>query len=281
VAVEPKTKADQEKMGVALNRLAAEDPSFRVTTDQESGQTVIKGMGELHLEILVDRMRREFKVDANVGQPQVAYRETISRAADVDYTHKKQTGGSGQFARVKIKFEPIPEGFEFENTVVGGNVPREYIPGVEKGLKSSMDSGVLTGFPVTGIKATLYDGNYHDVDSSVMAFEIAARAAFREGCRQAGPQLLEPMMNVEVVTPEEYMGDIIGDLNSRRGQVNAMDQRGNARVIDAHVPLANMFGYVNTLRSLSQGRAQFTMQFDHYEVVPSQVSEEIQTRLAG
>ncbi len=281
VAVEPKTKADQEKMGVALNRLAAEDPSFRVTTDQESGQTVIKGMGELHLEILVDRMRREFKVDANVGQPQVAYRETISRAADVDYTHKKQTGGSGQFARVKIKFEPIPEGFEFENTVVGGNVPREYIPGVEKGLKSSMDSGVLTGFPVTGIKATLYDGNSHDVDSSVMAFEIAARAAFREGCRQAGPQLLEPMMNVEVVTPEEYMGDIIGDLNSRRGQVNAMDQRGNARVIDAHVPLANMFGYVNTLRSLSQGRAQFTMQFDHYEVVPSQVSEEIQTRLAG
>ena len=281
VAVEPKTKADQEKMGVALNRLAAEDPSFRVTSDVESGQTVIKGMGELHLEILVDRMRREFKVDANVGQPQVAYRETISREADIDYTHKKQTGGSGQFARVKIKFEPIAEGFEFENTVVGGNVPREYVPGVEKGLKSSMESGVLTGFPVTGIKATLYDGGFHDVDSSVMAFEIAARAAFREGCQQAGPQLLEPMMQVEVVTPEEYMGDIIGDLNSRRGQVNAMDQRGIARVIDAHVPLANMFGYVNTLRSLSQGRAQFTMQFDHYEVVPSQVSEEIQTRLAG
>ena len=281
VAVEPKTKADQEKMGVALNRLAAEDPSFRVTTDAESGQTVIKGMGELHLEILVDRMRREFKVDANVGQPQVAYRETISKEADVDYTHKKQTGGSGQFARVKIKFEPIAEGFEFENTVVGGNVPREYVPGVEKGLKSSMESGVLTGFPVTGIKATLYDGGYHDVDSSVMAFEIAARAAFREGCRSAGPVLLEPMMNVEVVTPDEYMGDIIGDLNSRRGQVNGMEQRGIARVIDAHVPLANMFGYVNTLRSLSQGRAQFTMQFDHYEVVPSQVSEEIQTRLAG
>ncbi|MEQ8227357.1 MAG: elongation factor G [Rhodospirillales bacterium] len=283
VAVEPKTKADQEKMGVALNRLAAEDPSFRVTTDQESGQTVIKGMGELHLEILVDRMRREFKVDANVGQPQVAYRETISKEADIDYTHKKQTGGSGQFARVKIKFEPMSDGtvFEFENTVVGGNVPREYIPGVEKGLKSSMESGVLTGFPVTGIKATLYDGGYHDVDSSVMAFEIAARAAFREGCQKAGPVLLEPMMSVEVVTPEEYMGDIIGDLNSRRGQVNSMDQRGIARVIDAHVPLANMFGYVNTLRSLSQGRAQFTMQFDHYEVVPSQVSEEIQTRLAG
>ena len=281
VAVEPKTKADQEKMGVALNRLAAEDPSFRVTTDTESGQTVIKGMGELHLEILVDRMRREFKVDANVGQPQVAYRETISKEAEVDYTHKKQTGGSGQFARVKIKFEPIAEGFEFENTVVGGNVPREYVPGVEKGLKSSMESGVLTGFPVTGIKATLHDGAYHDVDSSVMAFEIAARAAFREGCRAAGPVLLEPMMSVEVVTPEEYMGDIIGDLNSRRGQVNGMEQRGIARVIDAHVPLANMFGYVNTLRSLSQGRAQFTMQFDHYEVVPSQVSEEIQTRLAG
>ena len=281
VAVEPKTKADQEKMGVALNRLAAEDPSFRVTTDHESGQTVIKGMGELHLDILVDRMRREFKVDANVGQPQVAYRETISKEADVDYTHKKQTGGSGQFARVKIKFEPITEGFEFESTIVGGNVPKEYVPGVEKGLGSSMESGVLTGFPVTGIKATLYDGAYHDVDSSVMAFEIAARAAFREGCQKAGPVLLEPMMSVEVVTPEEYMGDIIGDLNSRRGQVNSMDQRGNARVIDAHVPLANMFGYVNTLRSMSQGRAQFTMQFDHYEVVPSQVSEEIQTRLAG
>ncbi|MEK9673783.1 MAG: elongation factor G [Rhodospirillaceae bacterium] len=283
VAVEPKTKADQEKMGVALNRLAAEDPSFRVTTDQESGQTVIKGMGELHLEILVDRMKREFKVEANVGQPQVAYRETISREADIDYTHKKQTGGSGQFARVKIKFEPVPDGtgFEFENTVVGGNVPREYVPGVEKGLKSAMESGVLTGFPVTGIKCTLYDGNYHDVDSSVMAFEIAARAAFREGCQKAGPILLEPMMAVEVVTPEEYMGDIIGDLNSRRGQINAMDQRGNARVITANVPLANMFGYVNTLRSLSQGRAQFTMQFDHYEQVPNNVSEEIQTRLAG
>ena len=283
VAVEPKTKADQEKMGVALNRLAAEDPSFRVTTDPESGQTVIKGMGELHLEILVDRMKREFKVDANVGQPQVAYRETISKTAEVDYTHKKQTGGSGQFARVKIRFEPLTDGtpFEFENEVVGGNVPKEYIPGVQKGLESALQSGVLTGFPVTGIKATLYDGNYHDVDSSVMAFEIAARAAFREGCQKAGPQLLEPLMKVEVVTPEDYMGDIIGDLNSRRGQINNMDQRGNARVIDAHVPLANMFGYVNTLRSLSQGRAQFTMQFDHYAVVPSQVFEEIKTRLAG
>ncbi len=283
IAVEPKTKSDQEKMGVALQRLAAEDPSFRVSSDAESGQTIIKGMGELHLEIIVDRMLREFKVDANIGQPQVAYRETISRTHDVDYTHKKQTGGSGQFARVKIKFEPLPpgSGFEFENTVVGGNVPKEFIPGVEKGLGSAMESGVLSGFPVTDLKATLYDGASHDVDSSVMAFEIAARAAFREGCQNAGPQLLEPLMRVEVVTPEEYMGDIIGDLNSRRGQVGGMDQRGNARVINANVPLANMFGYVNTLRSMSQGRAQFTMHFDHYEVVPNQVSEEIQTRLAG
>ncbi len=283
VAVEPKTKSDQEKMGVALNRLAAEDPSFRVTTDHESGQTVIKGMGELHLDILVDRMRREFKVDANVGQPQVAYRETISKPADVDYTHKKQSGGSGQFARIKLRFEPMEPGFgfEFESKIVGGNVPKEYIPGVEKGLVSAMENGVLTGFPMTDFKITLYDGAYHDVDSSVMAFEIAARAAFREGARQAAPQLLEPMMKVEVVTPEEYMGDIIGDLNSRRGQVSSMDQRGNARVVNAHVPLSNMFGYVNTLRSLSQGRAQFTMQFDHYSVVPSQVAEEVQTRLAG
>ncbi|MCB2099896.1 MAG: elongation factor G [Rhodobacterales bacterium] len=283
VAVEPKSKADQEKMGVALSRLAAEDPSFRVSSDPESGQTVISGMGELHLEIIVDRMKREFKVEANVGAPQVAYRETISKVADVDYTHKKQTGGSGQFARVKIKFEPLPGavGYEFQNTVVGGNVPKEYIPGVEKGLASSMESGVLTGFPVTGVKATLYDGNSHDVDSSVMAFEIAARAAFREGMRQAGPRLLEPMMRVEVVTPEEYMGDIIGDLNSRRGQVSGMDQRGNARVISAMVPLANMFGYVNNLRSMSQGRAQFTMHFDHYAEVPQHVSEEIQAKLAG
>jgi elongation factor G len=283
IAVEPKSKGDQEKMSVALQRLAAEDPSFRVSSDYESGQTVIKGMGELHLEIIVDRMLREFKVDANIGQPQVAYRETISREADIDYTHKKQTGGSGQFARVKIKFEPLPpgSGFQFENTVVGGNVPKEYIPGVEKGLEGSMTSGVLMGFPVTDVKATLYDGNSHDVDSSVMAFEIAARAAFREGCEKAGPQILEPVMRVEVVTPEEYMGDIIGDLNSRRGQVSGMDQRGNARVVNAMVPLANMFGYVNTLRSLSQGRAQFTMHFDHYEVVPNQVSEELRARLAG
>lgn len=283
IAVEPKTKADQEKMGVALQRLAAEDPSFRVTSDEESGQTIIKGMGELHLDIIVDRMMREFNVEANIGPPQVAYRETISKTTKVDYTHKKQSGGSGQFARIKLNFEPLEGGvgFEFVSKVVGGNVPKEFIPGVEKGLKSAMESGVLTGFPVTGVKVTLYDGASHDVDSSVMAFEIAARAAFREGCRSAGPQLLEPMMKVEVVTPEEYMGDIIGDLNSRRGQVSGMDQRGNARVIDAQVPLANMFGYVNTLRSMSQGRAQFTMTFDHYSVVPNQVSEEIQSRLAG
>ena len=283
VAVEPKTKSDQEKMGVALSRLAAEDPSFRVASDPESGQTVIKGMGELHLEILVDRMRREFSVEADVGAPQVAYRETISKAFDCDYTHKKQTGGSGQFARVKIIFEPQEpgEGFEFVSKVVGGNVPREFIPGVEKGITSAMDAGILSGFPMIDFKATLYDGASHDVDSSVMAFEIAARAAFREGMRQAGPKLLEPMMRVEVVTPEDYMGDIIGDLNSRRGQVGGMDQRGNARVISAMVPLANMFGYVSTLRSMSQGRAQFSMFFDHYEEVPRQVSEEIQTKLAS
>ncbi|GAB6051408.1 elongation factor G [Magnetospira thiophila] len=283
IAVEPKTKSDQEKMGVALARLAAEDPSFRVKTDHESAQTIISGMGELHLEILVDRMKREFKVEANVGQPQVAYRETISREADIDYTHKKQTGGSGQFARVKIKFTPIETGstLEFENTVVGGNVPKEYVPGVQKGLTSASQSGTIAGFPVVGVKAQLYDGGYHDVDSSVMAFEIAARAAFKEGMQKAGPKLLEPVMKVEAVTPEEYMGDIIGDLNSRRGQVSGMDQRGNARVINATVPLANMFGYVNTLRSMSQGRAQFTMQFDHYAEVPQAVADEVKAKLAG
>lgn len=283
VAVEPKTKADQEKMGVALSRLAAEDPSFRVTSDSESGQTVIKGMGELHLDIIVDRMKREFKVEANVGAPQVAYRESISKAYDIDYTHKKQSGGSGQYARVKMTFEPSEPGagFVFESKVVGGNVPKEYIPGVEKGLKSAVDTGVLAGFPVIDFKATLNDGAYHDVDSSVLAFEIAARAAFREGCKAAGPKLLEPVMNVEVVTPEEYMGDIIGDLNSRRGQIGEMEQRGNARVITAKVPLANMFGYINTLRSMSQGRAQYSMQFANYAEVPAQVAEEIQTKLAG
>ena len=283
VAVEPKTKADIEKMGIALNRLAMEDPSFRVAVDQESGQTVIKGMGELHLEILVDRMKREFKVEANVGAPQVAFRETISKVYDEDYTHKKQTGGAGQFARVKIKFEPQPAGtgFIFANEVVGGNVPKEYIPAVEKGLRNAAETGVMAGFPCTDFKATLYDGAYHDVDSSTMAFEIAAKAAFREGIAAAGPKLLEPIMKVEVVTPEDYMGDIIGDLNSRRGQVEGMDTRGNARVIEASVPLANMFGYVNNLRSMSQGRAQYTMLFDRYAEVPSNVAEEIKAKMAG
>jgi elongation factor G len=282
VAVEPKTKTDQEKMGVALSRLAQEDPSFRVSTDSESGQTVIKGMGELHLDIIVDRMRREFKVDANVGAPQVAYRETITRRAEIDYTHKKQTGGSGQFARIKLVFEPQEpgEGFLFENAITGGAVPREYIPGVEKGLKSALDTGVLAGFPLIDFKATLIDGASHDVDSSVLAFEIAARAAFREGIPKSGPVLLEPMMKVEVVTPEEYMGDIIGDLNSRRGSVQGMDSRGNAQVINAMVPLANMFGYVNTLRSMSQGRAQYTMFFDHYAKVPQAVADEVVSKLA-
>jgi elongation factor G len=283
VAVEPKSKADIEKMGVALSRLAAEDPSFRVTSDQESGQTIIKGMGELHLEIIVDRMKREFKVEANVGAPQVAYRETISRPYDVDYTHKKQSGGSGQYARVKIRFEPLPpgSGYQFENEVIGGSVPKEYIPGVIKGLNSSLSNGVIAGFPVTDFKATLHDGAYHDVDSSALAFEIAARAAFREGIPHAAPKLLEPIMKVEVVTPEDYMGDVIGDLNSRRGQVGGMDSRGNARIITAMVPLANMFGYVNTLRSMSQGRAQFSMEFHHYEQVPNNVSEEIRAKMAG
>ncbi len=280
LAVEPKTKADVEKMGLALSRLAMEDPSFKVSSDPDSGQTIIKGMGELHLDIIVDRLRREFKVDANVGNPQVAYRETITKPCDIEYTHKKQSGGAGQFAKVKIKFEPMEgyTGFEFTNTVVGGNVPKEYIPGVEKGLRSAMDSGVIAGYPVTGVKCNLYDGAYHEVDSNVMCFEIAARAAFREGMRQAEPKLLEPIMKVEVVTPEEYMGDIIGDLNSRRGLVNGMDQRANARVVDAHVPLANMFGYVNTLRSLSQGRAQFTMIFDHYAEVPRDVAETVKAK---
>jgi len=282
VAVEPKTKVDHEKMGTALGRLAQEDPSFRVTTDEESGQTIIKGMGELHLEILIDRMKREFKVEANVGAPQVAYRETISKPNDTDYTHKKQSGGAGQFARVKIIFEPGEpgSGYEFINKIKGGNIPTEFIPGVEKGLIAQQQSGVMAGFPCIDFKATLYDGAYHDVDSSVLAFEIAARAAFREGIAKANPVLLEPMMKVEVVTPEEYMGDVIGDLNSRRGQVQEMNTRGNANVVDAMVPLANMFGYVNNLRSLSQGRANYSMQFDHYEEVPSNVAEEVKAKLA-
>lgn len=277
VAVEPKTKADQEKMGLALSRLASEDPSFRVASDPESGQTVIKGMGELHLEIIVDRMRREFKVEATVGQPQVAYRETITKKAEIDYTHKKQSGGAGQFARVIIVFEPqdVGLGYTFESKIVGGSVPKEYIPGVEKGLLSSCGNGVIAGYPMIDFKATLIDGAYHDVDSSVLAFEIAARAAFREGIKKCSPKLLEPIMKVEVVTPEDYMGDVIGDLNSRRGQVSGMDQRGNARVVSAMVPLANMFGYVNALRSMSQGRAQYSMQFDHYEQVPQHIADEI------
>ncbi len=283
VAVEPKTKADVEKMGLALNRLAMEDPSFRVSSDNESGQTIIKGMGELHLEIIVDRLKREFKVEANVGAPQVAYRETISKLYEIDYTHKKQSGGSGQFARVKIRFEPLEPGagYLFENTVVGGNVPKEYIPGVEKGLNSALETGVIAGFPCTDFKATLFDGAYHDVDSSTMAFEIAARAAFREGIAKAKPKLLEPIMKVEVVTPEDYMGDIIGDLNSRRGQVSGMDQRGNARVVDATVPLSAMFGYVNNLRSMSQGRAQYSMVFSHYAEVPQNVADEIKAKVAS
>jgi len=282
VAVEPKTKVDHEKMGIALSRLAQEDPSFRVTNDEESGQTIIKGMGELHLEILVDRMKREFKVEANVGAPQVAYRETISKSTDVDYIHKKQSGGAGQFARVKISFDPGEpgSGYEFINKIKGGNIPTDYIPGVQKGLIAQQQSGVIAGFPCIDFKATLNDGAYHDVDSSVLAFEIAARAAFREGIAKANPVLLEPIMKVEVLTPEKYMGDVIGDLNSRRGQVQEMNTRGNANVVNAMVPLANMFGYVNNLRSLTQGRANYSMQFDHYEQVPSNVAEEVKAKLA-
>ena len=283
VAVEPKTKADQEKMGIALQRLAAEDPSFKVSIDHESGQTVMKGMGELHLEILVDRMLREFKVDATVGAPQVAYRETITKPTTIDYTHKKQSGGAGQFAKVVMDFEPLEkgEGVVFESKIVGGRVPREYIPGVEKGIKSSTETGFLAGFPVIDFKCTLVDGAFHDVDSSVMAFEIAARAAFREAMPKASAVLLEPMMKVEVVTPEEYMGDIIGDLNSRRGQVSGMEQRGVNHVVNGMVPLANMFGYVNNLRSMSQGRASYTMTFDHYEQVPHNVAEEVKEKVSG
>ncbi len=282
IAVEPKTKGDQDKMGNALARLATEDPSFRVAVDHDSGQTIIKGMGELHLEIIVDRMKREFKIDANVGAPQVAYRETVTRPADIVYTHKKQTGGAGQYAEVRLHIEPLPPGtgFAFENEVVGGSVPREYVPGVEKGVKGSLDSGVLAGFPVIDLKVDLTDGKYHEVDSSALAFEIAARAAMKEGLMKAGPKLLEPVMKVEVVTPREYMGDVIGDLNSRRGRITGQDQRGNAEVINAMVPLANMFGYVNTLRSMSQGRAQYTMHFDHYEQVPQAVADEVRAKMA-
>jgi elongation factor G len=282
IAVEPKSKADQEKLGIGLQKLAAEDPSFRVSTDEESGQTRMAGMGELHLDILVDRLKREFKVEANIGQPQVAYRETLGQLAEINYTHKKQSGGSGQFAEVKIIFEPLEpgSGFEFESKIVGGSVPKEYIPGVEKGIRSVMESGLIAGFPVIDFKATLIDGKYHDVDSSVLAFEIAARAAFREAKGATKPKLLEPMMKVEVVTPDEYTGSVIGDLNSRRGQIRDQEMRGNATVVNAMVPLANMFGYINALRSSTQGRAQFTMQFDHYEPVPQAVADEVIAKIA-
>jgi elongation factor G len=283
IAVEPKTKADQEKMSTGLARLAAEDPSFQVETDLESGQTIMKGMGELHLDILVDRLKREFKVEANIGQPQVAYREALGRGADIDYTHKKQSGGTGQFARVKIEFEPLEpgSGFQFESKVVGGNVPKDFIPGVEKGINMAKENGLLAGYPMTDFRATLYDGAYHDVDSSVLAFEIAARAAFRELKSQGDPRLMEPIMKVEVVTPDDYMGDIIGDLNSRRGQIQGSEPRGNATVINAFVPLVNMFGYVGNLRGMSQGRAQFTMQFEHYAEVPKAEATKIISELAG
>ena len=277
IAVEPKSKADQEKLGVALAKLAAEDPSFTVSTDHESGQTILKGMGELHLDIKVDILKRTYKVEANIGAPQVAYRESLGKKAEIDYTHKKQTGGTGQFARIKLVFEPGEpgSGFVFESAIVGGAVPKEYIPGVTKGLESSKENGLLAGFPLIDFKATLIDGAYHDVDSSVLAFEIAARAAFRELREKGAPKLLEPIMSVEVVTPEEYLGSVIGDLNSRRGQIQGQDVRGNAIVVNAMVPLANMFGYVNNLRGMSQGRAQFTMQYDHYDPVPPHVADEV------
>ncbi|WP_300376793.1 elongation factor G [Henriciella sp.] len=283
IAVEPKSKADQEKMSAGLARLAAEDPSFKVESDIESGQTIMKGMGELHLDILVDRLKREFKVEANIGQPQVAYREALGKPTEITYTHKKQSGGSGQFAEVKIEFEPLEagSGFVFESAIVGGNVPKEYIPGVEKGLMQAKENGLLAGYPVTDFKAKLTDGKYHDVDSSVLAFEIASRAAFRELRTQGDPRLMEPVMKVEVITPEEYMGDIIGDLNSRRGQVQGSNPRGNAVVINTFVPLVNMFGYVSNLRGMSQGRAQFTMQFDHYAEVPKAEAQKIVQDLAG
>ena len=282
IAVEPKTKSDQEKMGEALARLAKEDPSFRVSSDEESGQTIIKGMGELHLDIIVDRMKREFKVEANIGAPQVAYRETILGSAEMEYTHKKQSGGAGQFAKVKLSVEPLDagKGREVENLIKGGSIPKEFIPGVEKGVESVSDSGILAGFPIIDYKVKILDGLHHDVDSSVLAFEIASRTCFREACQKATLKLLEPMMNVEVVTPEEFMGDVIGDLNSRRGQVGSTEPRGNATAINAVVPLANMFGYINNLRSSTQGRAQYTMQFSHYDKVPQNVQDEVTKKLA-
>jgi elongation factor G len=282
LSVEPKTKADQEKMGIALNRLAAEDPSFRVSTDHESGQTIIKGMGELHLEILVDRMKREFKVEANVGAPQVAYREYLKKPVELVYTHKKQSGGSGQFGEVKVQVKPGERGsgFVFKDEVKGGNIPREYIPSVEKGMKETAEGGALIGFPIVDVEVHLIDGKYHDVDSSALAFEITGRGAMREAAQKAGITILEPIMRVEVVTPEDYLGDVIGDMNSRRGQIQGTDTRGNAQVVEAQVPLANMFGYVNQLRSFTQGRAQYTMQFSHYDEVPANVAEEVKAKLA-
>ncbi len=283
IAVEPKTKADQEKMSEALGRLAREDPSFRVTSDEESGQTIIKGMGELHLDIIVERMKREFKVEANVGAPQVAYRETIQNTMEFDYMHKKQSGGAGQFARVKLLVEPLEpgKGREVESKIKGGSIPKEFIPGVEKGIETVSDNGILAGFPIIDYKVTILDGLHHDVDSSVLAFELASRACFKEACTRATLKLLEPVMRVEVVTPEDYMGDVIGDLNSRRGQINTQEQRGNATVITAMVPLANMFGYINSLRSMSQGRAQYSMFFDHYSKVPQNVQDEVTKKIAG
>jgi len=282
IAIEPKSQADKEQLGVVLQKLAAEDPTFRVSTDRESGQTILGGTGELHLDSKTDILKRTYKVEANVGAPQVAYRETLGRRAEIDYTHKKQTGGSGQFARVKIVFEPNEPGggYAFESKIVGGSVPKEYVPGVEKGLESAKDNGLLAGFPVIDFKATLVDGAFHDVDSSVLAFEIAARAAFRELREKAHPKLLEPIMKVEVTTPEEFVGDVIGDLNSRRGQIHGTDQRGNAQVIVAMVPLANMFGYINTLRSMSQGRANYHMEYDHYDAVPQAVADEVVKKYA-
>jgi elongation factor G len=282
LSVEPKTKADQEKMGIALNRLSAEDPSFRVSTDHESGQTIIKGMGELHLDIIVDRMRREFKVEANVGAPQVAYREYLAREVDIDYTHKKQSGGSGQFGRIKFTVKPGERGsgIIFKDEVKGGNIPKEYIPSVEKGMRETAESGSLIGFPIIDFEITLYDGAYHDVDSSALAFEIAGRAGMREAAQKAGIKLLEPIMKVEVVSPEEYLGDVIGDMNSRRGQIQGTDSRGNAQVVESMVPLANMFGYVNQLRSFTQGRANYSMFFNHYDEVPSNVAAEIKEKMA-
>ena len=282
LSVEPKTKADQEKMGIALNRLSAEDPSFRVSTDHESGQTIIKGMGELHLDIIVDRMRREFKVEANVGAPQVAYREYLAKPVDIDYTHKKQSGGSGQFGRIKFRLTPGEHGsgVTFADNIKGGNIPKEYIPAVEKGMREQAESGALVGFPIIDFEIELYDGAYHDVDSSALAFEIAGRAGMREAAQKAGIKLLEPIMKVEVVTPEDYLGDVIGDINSRRGQIQGTDTRGNAQVVEANVPLANMFGYVNELRGFTQGRAQYSMQFSHYDEVPANVAQEVKEKLA-